>query len=56
MKQKMVKLLFIQRLLLTLQLKLPEILLLLVAFLGDICQKMYFDISCLEEILKLQNA
>ena len=32
MKQKMVKLLFIQRLLLTLQLKLPELL--LVALLG----------------------
>lgn len=56
MKQKMVKLLFIQRLLLTLQLKLPEILLLLVAVLGGICRKMYFDISYLEEILKLQNA
>lgn len=54
MKQKMVKLLFIQRLLLTLQLKLPELL--LVALLGGICRKMYFDISYLQEILKLQNA
>ena len=56
MKQKMVKLLFIQRLLLTLQLKLPEILLLSVAVWGSIFQKMYFDFSYLEEMLKLQNA